>query len=63
MKLSKKIFVRLIRVGTVLIVLGAYFKVQHTDNANLVLALGLVMEIVGISGWIYHTLKTSGKLN
>lgn len=35
-------------VGAILIIVGAFFKILHYDNATLLIGMGLVVEFIGL---------------
>lgn len=51
----KNVFIFLI-LGAVLTVIGALFKITHSANANLILMIGMGLEVVGLFTLIYKVL-------
>lgn len=57
----KKIHIVLIFiVGLILNLLGAFFKITHWENGNILLAIGLTLQLVAIVIFLYR-LFTSWK--
>jgi prepilin signal peptidase PulO-like enzyme (type II secretory pathway) len=60
----KSIYIFLI-LGAVLTVVGAFLKITHIDYANLILIIGMGLEVVALFTLIYKVLvkKEENKLS
>jgi prepilin signal peptidase PulO-like enzyme (type II secretory pathway) len=58
----KHIFIFLI-LGALLTVAGALLKILHIENANLVLMIGMGLEVVGLFSLVYKVLTDKKDTN
>jgi len=58
----KNIFIFLI-LGAVLTIVGALLKIFHINNANLLLFIGMGLEVVGLFSLIYKVLMNKNEKN
>ena len=60
----KSIYIFLI-LGAVLTIIGAFLKITHIDHANLILIIGMGLEVVALCTLIYKVLvkKEENKLS
>lgn len=52
---NKHIFILLI-LGAVLTLVGAFLKISHIENGNLLLLVGMFMEVIGLFSLVYKVL-------
>ncbi len=52
---NKSIYIFLI-LGAVLTIIGAFLKITHIDHANLILIIGMGLEVVALFTLIYKVL-------
>ena len=58
----KHIFIFLI-LGALLTVAGALLKILHIENSNLVLMIGMGLEVVGLFSLVYKVLTDKKDTN
>jgi uncharacterized membrane protein len=58
----KNIFIFLV-LGAVLTIVGALLKITHIENANLLLFIGMGLEVVGLFSLIYKVLMNKNENN